>query len=127
MSFAKVPGIPKGWNLLRVGVPELGEVFLSYEGPKKATEEDILWIRDNHPVPIMHFVDAWKAGHRFMQFPQEARFRDGMNKAWTYGTVVAYQRRRYKWLDSQGRWWPVCEVKDVVAAPDRGSEVPPSE
>lgn len=116
--FSRVPGVPDGWVLLRVGVPNLGDDILSYDGIKKATEIDIEFAKENYPVPIIAFDGAWRPAHAKMQMPREARFRDTPKSSWTYGTVVSHRRANYKWKDDQGRYWPICEVKNVeVPAP----------
>ena len=114
-TFSAVPGVPEGWELARVGIPQVGEHYLLSPNEPPAPMED----SDNYSlvvraivVPTKRWVTARAASlparavtHRY------ARFRDRNNEAWVYGYLTEYRRQIFKWRDTNGTWWKYCEVE----------------
>jgi len=111
MTFAKVPGIPEPYELVRIGFPEMGEQYLDSNG----TTVRVAFGKEEFPgpVPVLYNPKGWRqATHaEAARLPIAARFRDKYNEPWVYGTVVEYvPSLTHKWKDGDtGMWFKRCE------------------
>jgi hypothetical protein len=114
LHYSGVPGVPEGWNLVRVGTPAEGEWYLSNTGPE-LSPPGRMYINTN-PYVILLPPSDWVPATRHTKFPAQCRVRDQKTEAWREVVVVRYDRdRTHRWIDETGHRWRYCCVK-------RGSE-----
>lgn len=108
--------VPADYEVIRIGIPSIGELFLSTGNiPTQATPDMVEWIQENYPVAIvakracwLYIYDASK-----FKFPHKpARFRNIYLEPWTYGEIIGKARTTtaFKWQAADGLRWKKCQV-----------------
>lgn len=105
-----IPGIPEQYDLVRIGYPKKGELYLYAEG---IVQE---WIdpegcRTITPVAIVRLVARWSKlkANQWDGKPRVARLRQSNYDPWYYDTVVDYIPGA-RWKTASGRFFRQCEV-----------------
>jgi hypothetical protein len=112
LHYSGVPGVPEGWNLVRIGVPVPGEWYLDIGGPYIA----VSGIPYSTVSVILLPPSDWVPATRHTKFPAQCRVRDQKTEPWREVGVVKYDRdRTHRWVDETGHRWRYCCVR-------RGSE-----
>ena len=107
-----VQGIPEGYELIRLGYPEQGELYLRSMG--EVMQHDYNSPMMLCPVAILLRIENnWKRLTLGMWdgVPRPARFRLTRHEPWHYGTVVDH-RPFAGWRNCNGLWYKHCEVQD---------------
>lgn len=109
-TWPKVPGLPSGVELVRVGTPMLGELYITHTGEVAQCHEE------NSPLQGMVIVYKPR-GWRYVRYkdtykiPFVARFREKHGEPWLHGMCVKYNPiMTYKWLDQWGVWHKRCQI-----------------
>jgi hypothetical protein len=108
-----VQGVPEGYELIRLGYPEHGELFAVSSLLTATFDRD----RDEvpvYPVAILRKIENnWKRLTLGMWdgVPRPARFRLTRHEPWQYG-IVQDHRPFAGWRSSDGLWYKHCEVQD---------------
>jgi hypothetical protein len=116
-----IVGVPDGWEIVRVGSPSIGEHYIAYEyEPYQllvVVEEKELEECDSfeRPVAIVqrkaHWQKLWPKQWR--ETPLQGRFRNHIDSAWEYGTIVQYRPGQMKWKTADNRWFQYAEVRSM--------------
>lgn len=110
--FCKVPGVPPGWDLERVGWPEPGEYYVTQSGTQVAHEGTQL----EHPVAIVQNTGDYfyiRGTYKNKQYVgRKARFRDSPHEEWKTGVLGdfrAHYPKKYK-REEDGFWYKHCQI-----------------
>ena len=108
-----IEGIPEGYDLVRVGYPEVGELWPLGEGfAAEATDklDPVL----NAPVAILTRLAAWRriGDASVPTLPTRARFRMYSDDSWEYGTLTSYRPGPVRWQRDKEKWYRFCEIQD---------------
>lgn len=112
--WTAIPGLPKGWGVVRVELPSSGDWILGPEGPEQATSEHS---KIGYPMVILIDARNWMIAPSNTPdlLPIKGKFRNGRQDEWTEGTIVRYNGfATHKWLAENGMWYKrlMLEVED---------------
>lgn len=104
-----IPGIPNQYDLVRIGYPEQGELYLRSIG--EVVEHDYNSPMMLCPVAIVRLVARWSKlrANQWDGKPRVARLRQSNYDPWYYDTVVDYIPGA-RWKTASGRFFRQCEV-----------------
>ena len=105
-----IEGIPEGYDLVRIGYPGDGEIWISDSGPKTCYNEYPL----EQPVAILTRLAAWRriGDASVPTLPYlKARFKTYEDDPWKYSSLVAYRPGRMRWGSGDGKWYRFCEIQ----------------
>lgn len=123
MLNSDIPGVPEGWEIVRIGNPAKGDQYLTWAGDQIALGQFTLNTDALMPTPVAivqrkaHWQKLWP--HQWKETPVQGRFRNHKDSYWEYGTVVQYRPGQVKWKAEDGRWFQYFEVRSVGAPNDR--------
>lgn len=108
-----IEGIPEGYDLVRIGYPNRGELYLYDDG---VVQE---WIDSNRsrpitPVAILTRLAAWRriGDASVPPLPHlKARFRTYTDKPWVYANLIEYRPGPMRFKASDGKWYRFCEIQ----------------
>jgi len=109
-TYANIPGIPEGWQLVRIGIPAPGEMYLGDKGEPTEMPKDLQW---TWPVAIIHNISAYGPPRGHLAIGQRARFRTRSSEEWDYGVIADYRPHMHlKWQNkANGFWYHVAQVE----------------
>lgn len=109
-TYANIPGIPEGWQLVRIGIPAPGEMYLGDKGEPTEMPKDLQW---TWPVAIIHNISAYGTPRGHLAIGQRARFRTRSSEEWDYGVIADYRPHMHlKWQNkANGFWYHVAQVE----------------
>jgi hypothetical protein len=112
-GFRCVPGVPEGWELVRIGSPVYGEWYIDNQGVIRRCEFDKL-VSTNHVI-----VRKIEKPKRWRPFANAEEFKPHRDRWWRYKTenkATAHPPRAYSdsgWLtDTWGRLFEGIEFED---------------
>jgi hypothetical protein len=115
--------VPEGWEIIRIGTPELGESYLDYYYLPDSDVQVMHVVKRTLPelnlegIPLAivqrkaHWQKLWPMQWR--ETPLQGRFRNHIDSPWEYGTIVQYRPGQMKWKSADNRWWQHAEVRSM--------------
>ena len=106
-----VPGIPEEYDLVRIGYPTTGELYL-HDTDVVLEWTDPEYVTTLRPVAIVRLAASWRkmTPSKWDDKPRLARLRQTQYDCWDYDTVVGY-RPGAGWKTAKGRFYRQCEVQ----------------
>lgn len=110
-----IPGVPEGWEVLRIGRPEPTDWYLGYDELDTLVPlPGSIYCHAKYAVTIVERIGVYRritrAGVKALPFV--ARLRNHMDEPWTYGQIVAHKPGVMQWQISTGHWFRYAEIKD---------------
>jgi hypothetical protein len=106
LSFTGIPGQTKGWAIVRIGQPDVGDWVEGPNGVEQVSSENLATISPRSVIVIE--VKRWEIPRpdiaKFLPIP--ARFRNSTREPWIEGTLTQYNSvSGYKWKCDENRRW----------------------
>ena len=105
-------GVPVGWEITRIGIPNKGEHFLDYNDIDLMSVKAEVEYEGCHAVAIVARVGEWTPLRRLkvLSVPFQARYRNHLDEPWTYGNIIAHKPGVMQWRADNGFWYRYAQT-----------------